>query len=42
MIEILNLAIPYFGLILVGFVCGKVKALPESGLGWMNFFLIIS
>lgn len=40
MIDILNLAIPYFGLIFVGFVCGKVKALPESGLAWMNFFLL--
>lgn len=40
MIDILNLAIPYFGLIFVGYVCGKVKALPESGLAWMNFFLL--
>lgn len=40
MIDILNLAIPYFGLIFVGFVCGKVRALPESGLAWMNFFLL--
>jgi len=40
MLDIINLAIPYFGLIFVGFVCGKVKALPESGLAWMNFFLL--
>src|SRR5689334_18303617 len=40
MIDILNLAIPYFGLIFVGYVCGKIKALPESGLAWMNFFLL--
>src|SRR5512139_2843819 len=40
MIDIINLAIPYFGLIFVGYVCGKVKALPESGLAWMNFFLL--
>jgi predicted permease len=40
MIDILNLALPYFGLIFVGFACGKVKALPESGLAWMNFFLL--
>src|ERR1051325_5203399 len=40
MVDILNLATPYFGLIFVGFVCGKVKALPESGLAWMNFFLL--
>ena len=40
MADILNLALPYFGLIFVGFACGKVKSLPESGLAWMNFFLL--
>lgn len=40
MIDILNLALPYFGLIFIGFACGKAKALPEAGLAWMNFFLI--
>ncbi|MCP4615655.1 MAG: AEC family transporter [Bradyrhizobium sp.] len=40
MIDIINLAIPYFGLIFVGYICGRVKALPESGLAWMNFFLL--
>ncbi len=40
MIDILNLALPYFGLIFIGFACGKAKALPEAGLAWMNFFLL--
>ncbi|MEA2829939.1 MAG: malonate transporter [Bradyrhizobium sp.] len=40
MVDILNLALPYFGLIFIGFACGKAKALPESGLAWMNFFLL--
>ena len=40
MVDILNLALPYFGLIFVGFACGKAKSLPESGLAWMNFFLL--
>jgi malonate transporter and related proteins len=40
MIDILNLALPYFGLIFIGFACGKSKRLPESGLAWMNFFLL--
>lgn len=40
MIEILNLALPYFGLIFIGFACGKYKRLPETGLTWMNFFLL--
>jgi malonate transporter and related proteins len=40
MVDILNLALPYFGLIFIGFGCGKTKSLPESGLVWMNFFLL--
>ena len=32
MADILNLALPYFGLIFIGFACGKTKGLPESGL----------
>src|SRR3977135_4336497 len=40
MVDILNLALPYFGLIFVGFACGKAKGLPEQGLAWMNFFLL--
>src|ERR1700712_5124204 len=40
MVDILNLAIPYFSLIFVGFVSGKVRGLPETGLTWMNFFLL--
>ena len=40
MIDILNLALPYFGVIFVGFACGKARGLPEAGLAWMNFFLL--
>src|SRR3954447_19187544 len=40
MADILNLALPYFGLIFIGFACGKAKGLPEQGLAWMNFFLL--
>src|SRR3977135_407023 len=40
MIDILNLAVPYFGLIFIGYACGKTKGLPEQGLAWMNFFLL--
>src|ERR1700716_2603867 len=40
MIDILNLALPYFGLIFIGFACGRSKGLPEAGLAWMNFFLL--
>jgi predicted permease len=40
MMDVLNLALPYFGLIFIGFACGKFKRLPEAGLSWMNFFLL--
>jgi predicted permease len=40
MVDILNLALPYFGLIFIGFACGRTGSLPESGLAWMNFFLL--
>jgi malonate transporter len=40
MIAVLNLALPYFGLIFIGDACGKAKGLPEQGLAWMNFFLL--
>jgi malonate transporter len=40
MVDVLNLALPFFGLILLGFVCGKVKRLPDHGLAWMGFFVV--
>jgi malonate transporter and related proteins len=40
MLDVLNLALPYFGVIFIGFACGKAKGIPEQGLAWMNFFLL--
>jgi predicted permease len=40
MIDVLNLALPYFGLIFIGFACGKLKQIPDTALAWMNFFII--
>ncbi|ETR75176.1 malonate transporter [Afipia sp. P52-10] len=40
MIDVLNLSLPYFGLIFIGFACGKFRRLPETGLAWLNFFLL--
>ena len=40
MLDVLNLALPYFGLILIGFLCGKYKKLPEAGLAWVNFYVL--
>lgn len=40
MIDVLNLALPYFGLIFLGFACGRLKTIPDSGLAWMDFFIL--
>jgi malonate transporter and related proteins len=40
MIDILNLALPFFGLIFIGFACGKLRKIPDAGLAWMNFFIL--
>ena len=40
MIDVLNLALPFFGLIALGYAAGKFNDLPDIGMAWMNFFLI--
>ncbi len=40
MAHVLALALPFFGLIFLGFFCGKIRKLPEEGLAWMNFFIV--
>ncbi len=40
MAQILGLALPFFGLIFLGFVAAKVRKLPVDGLAWMNFFIV--
>jgi malonate transporter and related proteins len=40
MIDVINLALPFFGLIFIGFACGKLKQIPDTALGWMNFFIV--
>jgi malonate transporter and related proteins len=40
MLDVINLALPFFGLIFLGLACGRYKQIPETGLAWMNFFII--
>ncbi len=40
MFDILNLALPFFGLIFIGFACGKWRKLPDEGMAWMTFFIL--
>ena len=40
MSPVVSLAFPFFGLILLGFGCGRLMKIPEGGLAWMNFFIV--
>ena len=40
MSEILNLALPFFGLIVLGFIASKRWTIGEEGLAWLNVFLV--
>lgn len=40
MIEIVGLITPYFGLIALGVVAGRLKRLPLDELGWLNTFIV--
>ena len=40
MIDVLNLALPYFGLIFLGYACGRLREIPDRGLAWMDFFIL--
>ena len=38
--SIINLAIPFFGLIIIGFACGRLIPIGRDGLAWLNFFIV--
>ncbi|QFU16481.1 AEC family transporter [Microvirga thermotolerans] len=40
LLGLINLLAPFFGLIGLGFLCGRIVKQPEAGLAWMQFFLI--
>lgn len=40
MSDLLGLAFPFFGLIFLGYGCGRFVRLPEEGLAWLSFFII--
>ncbi len=40
MSQILSMALPFFGIILLGFAAAKLKKLPGDGLSWLNFFVV--
>ncbi|MDR3374015.1 MAG: AEC family transporter [Ancalomicrobiaceae bacterium] len=38
--DVITLALPFFGLIFIGYVSAKVRPMPAEGLDWLNFFII--
>ncbi|MEY4679052.1 MAG: hypothetical protein RLZZ276_701 [Pseudomonadota bacterium] len=38
--SVVSLALPFFGLILLGYACGRRLRYPEAGLQWMSFFIV--
>jgi len=40
MLAVLELVLPLFGLIFLGYVSGRLARIPDEGLAWMNFFVI--
>jgi malonate transporter and related proteins len=38
--RVLDLALPFFGLIGLGFICGRLFDFGEQGLAWVNVFII--
>ncbi len=40
MSEIAGLVLPFFGLILLGYLAAKIKDEPAEALGWLNVFII--
>lgn len=40
MAEIISLVLPFFGLILAGYIAARVTGKPESQMGWLNLFIV--
>ncbi|MEZ5872009.1 MAG: AEC family transporter [Nitratireductor sp.] len=40
MLQVLNLVVPLFGLVFLGFVAGKLAKIPIEGLAWLNFLVV--
>lgn len=40
MAEVLSLVLPFFGLIALGFAAGRIWQADESGLAWLNIYII--
>ena len=40
MLQVFGLVVPLFGLVVLGYISGRVKRIPVEGLAWLNFFIV--
>lgn len=40
MLQVLGLVVPLFGLVVLGYISGRVRRIPVEGLAWLNFFIV--
>lgn len=40
MFQVASLVLPLFGLVLLGYIAGRLKQIPIEGLAWLNFFIL--
>ena len=40
MLQVLGLVVPLFGLVVLGYISGRLKKIPVEGLDWLNFFIV--
>lgn len=40
MLQVLGLVVPLFGLVVLGYLSGRVRKIPVEGLAWLNFFIV--
>lgn len=40
MLQVVALVLPLFGLVLLGYVAGRLRRIPVEGLAWLNFFIL--
>ncbi|MDR3495231.1 MAG: AEC family transporter [Ancalomicrobiaceae bacterium] len=38
--DVISLALPFFGLIFIGYASARLKPMPAEGLDWINFFIV--
>ena len=40
MLQVFGLVVPLFGLVVLGYISGRLKRIPVEGLAWLNFFIV--